>query len=578
MLDTRKTPFSRCGSYLALVGYCDDGSDTHTITGTKGSGLYLKSVRNSARPSSAVLKIDVLQEGTPIELATRSYDPWQLTLEGAGRSLEACFVDEARLLVRVRGGGCSLYLDSLPGSPYDYAFRLKDAEGRPYFVLNSYRTQTKYFLTPMAGEMELVQAKTERTDGPVGAVACAFTVTGDEIELLIQEIPNNMCAHVRADECFEVYRERARVEFETYTARFPVPQKGSEESYREAVYTSWSATVSPSGLLKRSATWMSNTFFPGVWSWDHCFNAVGFMVADPVLAYNNMAVVFDYQDEWGQLPGSVNDANLHWNFSKPPIQGLFVQKMLRHMDLSSDQLAFLFEGLCRQVSFWLTYRDCNGDGIPEYHHGNDSGYDNSTVFDASFVVDSPDLTAYLICAMDAIEEIGPRIARDVSDIASLKRLTIERFCARFVVDDRLVARDTVTDEVIDCRSILPLTALVIARYLPKRVVEHTVADLKEHFVTEVGLATEQPESPCYDPDGYWRGPVWAPEMVIMIDALADAGEEAFACDLAQRFMRVMERSGFAENFNAETGAPLRDPAHTWTSGSYLYLMNTYGTK
>ena len=72
--------------------------------------------------------------------------------------------------------------------------------------------------------MELVQTKTERTDGPVGAVACAFTITGDEIELLIQEIPNNMCAHVRSDVCFEVYRERTRVEFETYAARFPVPQ------------------------------------------------------------------------------------------------------------------------------------------------------------------------------------------------------------------------------------------------------------------------------------------------------------------------------------------------------------------
>ena len=256
MLDIRKTPFSRYGSYLALVGYCDDGSDTHTITGTKGSGLYLKSVRNSARPSSAVLKIDALQDGAPIGLVTRSYDPWQVTLEGNGRSLEACFVDEARLFIRMRGGACTLYLDSLPGSPYDYAFKLKDAEGRPYFVLNSYRTQTKYFLTPMTGEMELVQAKTERTDGPVGAVACAFSITGDEIDLLVQEIPNNMCAYIRADEEYGVYRERSRAEFEAYAARFPKPQDGSEDSYTAAIYTSWSATVSPSGLLTPSASWL----------------------------------------------------------------------------------------------------------------------------------------------------------------------------------------------------------------------------------------------------------------------------------------------------------------------------------
>lgn len=581
MLELTKTPFSRRGTYLAVVDYREKAPQAgHVITGTRGSGMYLKSVRNSARGSSAVMKICACVDGKPVSFDV-TYNPWEVGLSATGDcrssiSLAMCFMDENRLLIRGSGEGFALHLDCLPSSPYDYAFELEDAEGKPYFVLNSYRTQSKYFLTPRRGRMVLHQARTTRTDGPVGAAECRFELTGDEVELVVQEISHNMCARICTEESYEACVTRARAEFETYLQRFPAPASGCEGPYADAVYTSWSATVAPSGLLKRSATWMSNTFFPGVWSWDHCFNTAGFMTADPDLAFDNMAVMFDFQDAWGQLPGSANDANVHWNFAKPPIQGLFVQKMLRVMELAPEQLQLLFDGLSRQVDFWFTYRDCNADGIPEYHHGNDSGYDNSTVFDGTFVVDSPDLTAYLICAMDAIEQIGTRIARDTRSTAELKRRTIERFLVRFVVDGRLMARDTVTGEPIRCHSILPLTALVIARYLPREVVANTVADLKEHFTTPVGLATERVDSPCYVPDGYWRGPVWAPEMVIMIDALFEVGEKSYACDLAQRFMNVMGEQGFAENFNATTGAALRDPAHTWASSSYLYLMNTYG--
>ena len=56
----------------------------------------------------------------------------------------------------------------------------------------------------------------------------------------------------------------------------------------------------------------------------------------------------------------------------------------------------IYDKLYKQINYWLEYHDCNNDGIPEYHHGNDSGYDNSTVFINNFVVDSPDLTAYLL--------------------------------------------------------------------------------------------------------------------------------------------------------------------------------------
>ncbi|GLW34732.1 hypothetical protein Areg01_76690 [Actinoplanes regularis] len=56
---------------------------------------------------------------------------------------------------------------------------------------------------------------------------------------------------------------------------------------------------------------------------------------------------------------------------------------------------------------------------------------------------------------------------------------------------------------------------------------------------------------------------------------ADRGRPApcrhvtLADEISQRCRVLCEKSGFAENFDAETGTGLRDRACTWTAASYL---------
>lgn len=567
---------------MAVVDYQPDQPQASAVLrNTEQPGIYIKSTKNAARSASGIVKATLLRDGDCIQYETH-YEPWEIQLIGNDASAKMCFSDASHLVIRVEGAHASLYLDAMPASPYDYAFELRDPHDKPYYVLNSYRTQSKYYLTARSGKLELIQEENSSCvskGGASGAASCYFILSCEDTsdaELVVQEIPTNLCAHTMPHKPYGEICTGARDVFEGFLAHFPEAPELYRPAYVEALYTSWSATVAPAGLLQREATWMSNTFFPGIWSWDHCFNVVGFMRGDKQLAFDNMAVMFDFQDAWGQLPGSVNDANIHWNFAKPPIQGLFILKMLGCISLTTQQMEVLFDGLSRQVDFWFTYRDGNNDGIPEYHHGNDSGFDNSTVFGNSFVVDSPDLMAYLICALDALEELGSRLARNTAAYKEFRDLAIQRFLGHFIHEGHLVARDTVTQQVISSRSILPLMSLVIAQYLPEDVVANTVSDLRENFLAPSGLATEQTGSAHYEADGYWRGPVWAPEMVIMIDALANLGEREFAEDLARRFIDTMARNGFAENYDAQTGRALRDPAHTWTSSSFLYLVDTYG--
>jgi glycogen debranching enzyme len=112
--------------------------------------------------------------------------------------------------------------------------------------------------------------------------------------------------------------------------------------------------------------------------------------------------------------------------------------------------------------------------------------------------------------------------------------------------------------------------ILLGEDLPGPVLEALVVQLRRHL-TPHGLATEAPDSPSYEPDGYWRGPIWAPVTVLIEDGLRRAGQDDLADELSDRFLALCERSGFAENFDALTGEGLRDRAYTWTAAAYLIL-------
>ena len=103
-----------------------------------------------------------------------------------------------------------------------------------------------------------------------------------------------------------------------------------------------------------------------------------------------------------------------------------------------------------------------------------------------------------------------------------------------------------------------------------------IGDLKQSvLITEYGLATESVDSPFYESDGYWRGPIWAPSTMLMVDGLRESGEEDLAYDICRKFGNLCVKSGFAENFDALKGDGLRDRAYTWTSSVFLIMMHEY---
>ena len=101
--------------------------------------------------------------------------------------------------------------------------------------------------------------------------------------------------------------------------------------------------------------------------------------------------------------------------------------------------------------------------------------------------------------------------------------------------------------------------------------------LEERFLTEHGPATEAPDSPRYESDGYWRGPIWAPSTYLIVDGLRRGGRVELARRIAASFCRMAEHKamGQYENFDALTGVGLRAPGYTWTASVFMLLTWEY---
>ena len=178
----------------------------------------------------------------------------------------------------------------------------------------------------------------------------------------------------------------------------------------QAAYVDWSAVVEPRGSLTRPAMLMSKNWMASLWSWDNCFNAMALIATAPKVAWDQYMIPFDNQDKSGQLPDVMNDEQESWKHTKPPVQGWVLRWMMSHSNsIDAKKLNEVYEPLSKWTEWYFRYRDADRDGLPEYNHGDDSGWDNTTIFINPPPLETPDLAALLVLQMDVLSEIAARL-------------------------------------------------------------------------------------------------------------------------------------------------------------------------
>ncbi|UUT36077.1 amylo-alpha-1,6-glucosidase [Microbacterium elymi] len=388
-------------------------------------------------------------------------------------------------------------------------------------------------------------------------------------EVAVEEVESEPHAAARADTFDELVAARG-AEFDTY-ADAVAPFRAQHPAAALAAYVLWSATVRPLGFVTRETVLMSKHWMDKVWSWDHCFNALALARSHPDLALDQFLVVFDHQTETGALPDSVTHSEVLYNFVKPPIHGWAFGLLRRSLGgpIPRETLIEVYLRLSAWTRYWLDHRRAPGSRLPFYEHGNDSGWDNSTVFDADRLIESPDLAAFLIVQLDELARLADEVApEDAAGWREESDAVAAALVEQLWDGETLSARSVIGHRPASDSSLLTALPIIAAHRLPASVVAGLVPRIEAHL-TRYGLATELVDSPHYAPDGYWRGPIWAPATAIVEAGLRAAGEVALADEVSERFRRLCERSGFAENFDALTGEGLRDRAYTWTASVYL---------
>lgn len=552
--DIRDIPFSRRGAWIDLspvVGLNRSADDIHLVSHTTGM--------------HPVFRLTPTRQGRRLDTTWRA-DPATLRWEHDGATVVAAvFTGD---LVRIRGAGAELVLaDPADGlTPFTGSYLFRDPVDGSH-VLTSYETGRRYRVSVLRGE---VSAEGREA---LGAGARSLTVSAasaDGWEISIAELTSAAPAGEDPRDFAALAAASAR-EFADYLgALAPWRDAASVDAVPLAAYVLWSATVAPSGFVRRESVLMSKHWMDKVWSWDHAFNAIALAPGHPDAALDQFLAPFDHQDAAGALPDSITQSEVLYNFVKPPIHGWALRRLRERLPrpLTAAERETVFDHLERWTRFWLDHRRAPGSALPHYQHGNDSGWDNAATFDLDRVIESPDLAAFLLVQLDVLSDLADEIGRDASRWRR-EHADLAAALARDLHDaDGFFARGALTQREAPRTSLLTLLPVIMGEELPAADAAVLRDRIAEHL-TEWGLATQRVDTPQYEADGYWRGPIWAPPTMLVENGLRRAGFADLADEVNARFRRLCERSGFAENFDALTGAGLRDRAYTWTASVYL---------
>ena len=564
--DISKVPFSRYGSYIAF-SHLKESNDSP-------EGLYLR-VLHGAIARKEMFRVELLRGRNPIAFQEVA-SPTLVRLVAAEGYAEICIAEPKVVLIRGVGVGFRLEMPQ-PEKAYSFAAVYNHAIpfSQTQWEVNSFTQQIRFMLTALDGSL-VVDAPWQGTRSEHMTADFLPDPQTGKFQAALEEFASVW--QPRQYESFDSASKALQSEYRQWLAAMPtVPEEFSQAAELSA-YVDWESVVAPEGHLTKPAMLMSKNWMTNFWSWDGCFNSMALYNGNPKLALDQFRILFDNQNSQGAFPDYMIDQVVSWNYSKPPIHGWALRWMLAHSrSVDRETLAEVYEPLVRWTNWYFNFRDYDHDGIPEYDHGNDSGWDNASIFMIRPPIEAPDLSAYLVVQMDVLSQIAAILDKQDEAQSWKKRADelLSKMLARCWKDSEFVAPQAGDHAAYPSQSLILYLPIVLGNRLPKPVLDQLVSGLKVkgRFLTENGLATENLQSPLYEPDGYWLGPIWAPSTMVIAESLEEVGEKEFARELRLRFCKLVAKNGISENFDAITGAGLRDPAYTWTSSVFLIFAH-----
>ncbi len=552
-LDIKEIPFSRYGSYFCISQEKDN------------EAVFIRDVHGGDDAPSKLFQVDIVKDGVEMDYIIHASEiSVSFYLKDQSECVaEIIIPEEDELHIKVHD--VELRLRATKGK-YDSLMELEDG----MYEYHIYPKELKLMIMNLNGEL---------------SVNAPWNIIGnDYIDMRL------INGHFVIESYRTVYQKKEYLPFSQgkeqvevlYKEWFDSMRKGYEQaeylpSLERASYITWSSVVHPDGALKDYAMYMSKLWMYNIWSWDNCFNALNLGEQYPELAYAQLKIFMDTQDESGAYPDFVNDKFISYNCIKPPVFAYVYEQLMERNDYFKDEqrLRRVYESTKKVMTYYEEYRTYQ-ERLPHYKHGNDSGWDNASLFHVGMPVEAPDLASFLIRSFDILSSFAERLGEkeEAEQFKNQADTLFNLILERLYDEDGFFGRVGKNGEKIEIRSSLILRLPVIIGYrLDKSIMDHLVSDLEGNFETKFGLATECLKSNYYRENGYWLGPIWAPVTYLFIHALKNNGYEEVGNRLRDKFLDLTLTGGMAENFNPLTGKGLVDTSFTWTSSVFLLLLD-----
>ncbi|MBO3368204.1 MGH1-like glycoside hydrolase domain-containing protein [Clostridium perfringens] len=333
------------------------------------------------------------------------------------------------------------------------------------------------------------------------------------------------------------------------------------------------------------------------------------------------AIFYNKDEQRGGEGGNWNERN-----SKPPLAAWAVWNVYKE----TNDIEFLKEMYPKLVDYhnwWYTNRDHDKNGIAEYggmvHPANnsedeiilaaawESGMDNATRFDKegfgsddvgvhvfenkdnngntvgySINQESVDLNSYLYAEKGFLKSMADILGKtEESQKYEVEAKNVGEYIRNNMFDketgffyDLQINEDGSEKKLLVNRGKgtegwMPLWAKVATQDEAELVKENMMDSNK--FNTYMPLPTASKDNPKFNPNKYWRGPVWMDQALYGIESLQNYGFKDEAETLTKKLFDNAEGligdGPIRENYNPETGQGLHTKNFSWSASAYYLL-------
>ena len=553
-IDLESVPFSRRSSYMMFLSETrkdETGNEQKIIYFAFSNGLSRGITRYD------LIRVDPLFQGQILPF-TYTASPGLLTMETLAGKIEICFDGGTTVLFRTSGGlglrffikyqSHENFLDRLDGTVYasfkyigEFLFECTHGS----LTHNGKWNGPK--MMPEPNHVDYLAGDGGRAEGYI------------HFEQSSVDRPDHINPF---DSCVQETRE----DYEKWCKKYPeVPEKYAGARLL-AIYVIWINYAAPMGQIHGDIEYMMRCGnLVRAMGWHAGYQAMAACL-DIGTVVKLLYSLFRYQDEYGQIPDGVNDVFCDMHCTKPPFQGFAFEYIVNHGGLDQftrEHCELLYEPFKKWLSWWQNFRDIDSNGLIDYVHADESGWDDSSVFHRGMPIETPDIHAFLILLMEALSKMAGKLGMraEAEEWMARSRELLETTIRTFWNGEKFIARLVGSREIVDTETIAMYQPIILGKRLPREIIDKLAAriDNEETFLTEGGLTSESKKSPFYTiGTAFMLGRVLAPVQLMMAVGFFNAGKKQLAGKIAAAFCDYVLEKGLI-TLKRQEDLPVNEP-------------------